>query len=66
MSTFHLDEYSFLPHPFPQSLLMSTHITKAEELYLGVGENETDDWRKSNLIPDSNNLQEVNKELESQ
>ena len=71
LSTFHLDENGLLPHPFPRSLLVSTHITKAEELYLGVGEDETDDWRKSNLIPDSNDLQEVNdseseKELDSQ
>ena len=58
MTMFHLDENGFLPHPFPRSLLVSTHITKAEELYLGVGEDETDDWRKSNLIPDSNDLQE--------
>ena len=65
MSMFHFDENGFLPHPFPQSLLMSTHITKAE-LYFGVGEDETDNWRKSNLIPDSNDLQEVNEELESQ
>ena len=63
---FHLDENGFLPHPFPRSLLVSTHITKAEELYLGVGEEETDDWRKSDLIPDSNDLQDVNEELESQ
>ena len=45
---------------------MFTHITKAEELYLGVGEDETDDQRKSNLIFDSNDLQEVNEDLESQ
>ena len=68
MSMFHLDENGFLPHPFPRTLLVSTHITKAEELYLGVGEDETDDWRKSNLIPDSNDLQEGNnsEEPESQ
>jgi hypothetical protein len=24
---------------------------------LGVGEDETDDWRESNMIPDSNDLQ---------
>ena len=35
---------------------VSTHITEAEEMYLGVGEDETDDWRKSNLIPDSNEI----------
>ena len=40
MSMFHLDKNGFLPHPFPRSLLVSTHITKAEELYLGVGEEE--------------------------
>ena len=61
---FHLDENGFLPHPFPQSLLVSTHITKAEELYLGVSEDGTDDWRKSNLIPDSNDFQEGNADLE--
>jgi hypothetical protein len=69
MSMFHLDENGFLPHPFPRSLLVSTHITKAEELYLGVGEDETDDWRKNNLIPDSNDFQEANnseEERESQ
>ena len=72
MSMFHLDENGLLPHPFPRSLLVSTHITKAEELYLGVGEDETDDWRKSNVIPDSNDLQEFEvydnseEELESQ
>ena len=72
MSMFHLDENGLLPHPFPRSLLVSTHITKAEELYLGVGEDETDDWWKSNVIPDSNDLQEFEvydnseEELESQ
>ena len=53
MSIFHLDENGLLPHPFPRSLLVSTHITKAEELCLGVAEDETDDWRMSNLIPNS-------------
>ena len=33
---------------------------------MGVGEDETDDQRKSNLIYDSNDLQEVNEDLESQ
>ena len=66
MSIFHLDEKNFLPHPFPRSLLVSTHITKAEEMYLGVGEDETDDWRKSNLIPDSNDLQEMNNSEDSE
>lgn len=71
MSMFHLDENGFLPHPFPQSLLVSTHITKAEELHLGVGEDETDDCRKSNLIPNSSDFREANnsspeEELESQ
>ena len=67
MSIFHLDENGFLPRPFPQSLLVSTHITKAEELYLGVGEDEIDDWRESNMIPNSNDLQlelEENKDSE--
>ena len=35
---------------------MATVTTKAEELCLGVGEDETDSWRKNNLIPDSNDL----------
>ena len=60
MSIFHLDKNGFLPCPFPQSLLVSTHITKAEELCLGVGKDETDDWRTSNYILDSNDLQETN------
>ena len=33
---------------------------------MGVGEDETDDQRKSNSISDSNDLQEVNEDLESQ
>jgi hypothetical protein len=67
MSIFHLDENGFLPRPFPQSLLVSTHITKVEELNLGVGEDETNDWRESNMIPNTDNLQANDiEELESQ
>ena len=66
MSIFHLDENGFLPRPFPQSLLVSTHITKVEELYLGVGEDETNDWRERNMIPDTDNLQANDEESGSQ
>ena len=66
MSIFHLDENGFPPCPFPQSFLVSTHITKVEELYLGVGEDETDDWRERNMIPDMDNLQANDKESGSQ
>jgi hypothetical protein len=45
---------------------VSTHITKAEELCLGVGEDETDDWRESNMIPDSNDLQANEEDSSSQ
>ena len=60
MSIFHLDKNGFLPHPFPRPLLVSTHISKAEDLCLGIGKDETDDWRMSNFIPDNNDLQEIN------
>lgn len=58
----HLTDAGELP-PFPPELRISCHISKLEELALGVQGERTRAWRDENKIPDSDVIDKLREEL---
>lgn len=60
----HLGDEENLPD-LPPSLVLDMHISKAEELAMGIATEWTDKWREENAIPDSDGIEEAQAQLVS-
>ena len=56
MTAHHLQADGSFP-PFPRQLIVRSHITKAEEVALGIGAVQTSNWRDQYEWPQSDTIE---------